>query len=208
MFHFDLEHEAVCLKLVYDAERYDRDYMIQAAEHLDQLLAIMLNRPDLELSQVEMLSASQRNKLLFDFNDTRVEYPQHKAMHQLFEEQVERTPDHPAVIFENRSLTYRELNQQSNRLARTLQDKGVQTGQFVGIMAERSLEMIVGLFGILKAGELMFPSIRNILQIVFSISLRIRMRPGCCITVIYRSLENMQGRLSFSMLRPIAITVI
>ncbi|MCK6076527.1 non-ribosomal peptide synthetase [Paenibacillus silvae] len=157
MFHFDLEHEAVCLKLVYDAERYDRDYMIQAAEHLDQLLAMMLNRPDLEISQVEMLSAAQRNKLLFDFNDTRVDYPQHQSMHQLFEEQVERTPDHPAVIFENRLLTYRELNQQSNRLARTLQDKGVQTGQFVGIMAERSLEMIVGLFGILKAGGAYVP---------------------------------------------------
>ncbi|WP_342551527.1 amino acid adenylation domain-containing protein [Paenibacillus sp. FSL R7-0652] len=157
MFQFELENDVVRLKLVYDADRYDRDYMLQAAEHLDQLFAIMLNQPDLELRQVDMLSASQRNKLLFNFNDTSMRYSRSKTMHQLFEEQVEQTPDYPAVVFENKSLTYRELNQQSNRLARTLQAKGLQTGQFVGIMAERSLEMIVGLFGILKAGGAYVP---------------------------------------------------
>ncbi|PQP81877.1 hypothetical protein C0Q44_19595 [Paenibacillus sp. PCH8] len=174
VFHFDLENDFVHLKLLYDEDRYDRDYMVQVAEHLDQLLSVVLNQPDLELSQVDMLSELHRNKLLFDFNDTTVGYPQNKTLHQLFEEQVEQTPDHPAVIFENKQLTYRELNQQSNQLARTLQAQGVQAGQFVGIMAERSLEMIVGLFGILKAGELMFQSIQNIRQIVFTISLRIQ----------------------------------
>lgn len=99
--------------------------MVQAAEHLDQLFAILLNQPDLELNRVELLSVSERNKLLFDFNDTKVVYPQHKLMHQLFEEQVERTPDHPAVVFKSSVLTYRELNQQSNQLARTLQAKGL-----------------------------------------------------------------------------------
>ncbi|SEL41109.1 non-ribosomal peptide synthetase [Paenibacillus sp. OK003] len=157
IFHFDLDNDFVHLKLVYDEERYDRDYMVQVVEHLDQLFSVVLNQPDLELSQVEMLSEFHRNKLLFDFNDTRVGYPQNKTMHQLFEEQVERTPDHPAVVFENRQLTYSELNQQSNQLAWTLQSKGVQAGQFVGIMAERSLEMIVGLFGILKAGGAYVP---------------------------------------------------
>ncbi|MBY0204782.1 non-ribosomal peptide synthetase [Paenibacillus cucumis (ex Kampfer et al. 2016)] len=157
LFHFNLENERIHLKLTYDAERYDRDYMFQAAEHLDQLFAILLNQPDLGLSRVDLLSVSERNKLLFDFNDTKVVYPQHKLMHQLFEEQVERTPDHPAVVFENSALTYKDLNQQSNQLARTLQAKGLQTGQFVGIMAERSLEMIVGLLGILKAGGAYVP---------------------------------------------------
>ncbi|WP_434756702.1 amino acid adenylation domain-containing protein [Paenibacillus amylolyticus] len=157
MFHFDLENENVQLKLTYDAERYDQDYMMQAAEHLDQLFAVLLHQPDLALSQVEMLSTAQRNELLFDFNETKVAYPQHKLMHQLFEEQAERTPDHPAVRFESSVLTYRDLNQQSNQLARTLQAKGLQTGQFVGIMAERSLKMIVGLLGILKAGGAYVP---------------------------------------------------
>ncbi|WP_433581350.1 amino acid adenylation domain-containing protein [Paenibacillus amylolyticus] len=157
MFHFDLENDSIQLRLVYDDDRYDREYMVQVVEHLDQLLSVVLNQPDLELSHVDMLSEFHRNKLLFDFNDTRVGYPQNKTMHQLFEEQVERTPDHPAVVFENRQLTYRELNQKSNQLARLLQAKGVQAGQFVGIMAERSLEMIIGLFGILKAGGAYVP---------------------------------------------------
>lgn len=124
MFHFDLENDSIQLRLVYDDDRYDREYMVQVVEHLDQLLSVVLNQPDLELSHVDMLSEFHRNKLLFDFNDTRVGYPQNKTMHQLFEEQVERTPDHPAVVFENRQLTYRELNQKSNQLARLLQAKG------------------------------------------------------------------------------------
>lgn len=124
MFHFDLENDSIQLRLVYDDDRYDREYMVQVVEHLDQLLSVVLYQPDLELSHADMLSEFHRNKLLYDFNDTRVEYPQNKTMHQLFEEQVERTPDYPAVVFENRQLTYRELNQKSNQLARLLQAKG------------------------------------------------------------------------------------
>ncbi|MDR0268154.1 non-ribosomal peptide synthetase [Paenibacillus sp.] len=157
IFHFDLEDDLIHLKLIYDEDRSDKDFIIQVIEHLDQLFSIVLNQADLELGQVEMLPELHRNKLLFDFNNTVAEYPQNKTMHELFEEQVERTPDHVAVVFENKQLTYRELNQQSNQLARTLQSHGVQTGQLVGIMAERSLEMIVGLFGILKAGGAYVP---------------------------------------------------
>lgn len=157
MFHFDLENDGVQLKLAYDEERYDRDYIVQVIEHLDQLFSVMLSQPDLELSEVEMLSEFHRNQLLVDFNDSAAEYPKNKMIHQLVEEQVERTPEHAAVVFENKQLTYSELNQRANQLARTLQSKGVQAGQLVGIMAERSLEMIVGLLGILKAGGAYVP---------------------------------------------------
>ncbi|WP_235604064.1 amino acid adenylation domain-containing protein [Bacillus gaemokensis] len=91
------------------------------------------------------------------FNDTATEYPCEKTIHQLFEEQVERTPDHVAVLFENQHLTYRELNERANQLARTLRGEGVQADQLVGIMVERSLEMIVGILGILKAGGAYVP---------------------------------------------------
>ncbi|WP_228469442.1 non-ribosomal peptide synthetase [Paenibacillus sp. JNUCC31] len=157
MFHFDLKNDGVQLKLAYDEERYDRDFIVQVTEHLDQLFSAVLSQPDLELSEVEMLSEFHRNQLLVDFNDTAAEYPKNKMMHQFVEEQVQRTPDHAAVVFENKQLTYSELNQRANQLARTLQSKGVQAGQLVGIMAERSLEMIVGLLGILKAGGAYVP---------------------------------------------------
>lgn len=157
IFHFDLENNDIHLKLFFDEDRYDNAFMVQVSDHLDQFFSVALHQPELEINKVEILSDSERNKLLFDFNDTAVEYPQNKTMHQLFEEQVERTPDHIAVVFENKQLTYNELNQQANQLARTLQAEGVQTGQFVGIMVERSLEMVVGIFGILKAGGAYVP---------------------------------------------------
>ncbi len=75
----------------------------------------------------------------------------------MFEEQAERTPDQTAVVYEDSRLTYRELNEKANQLARTLQSEGVQPDQPVGIMAERSLDMIVGIFGILKAGGAYVP---------------------------------------------------
>ncbi|WP_181217657.1 AMP-binding protein, partial [Bacillus subtilis] len=92
-----------------------------------------------------------------DFNDTKAEYPRNKTIHQLFEEQAERVPDKVAVVFEDKQLTYRGLNEHANRLARTLRNEGVEADQLVGIMAERSLDMIVGILGILKAGGAYVP---------------------------------------------------
>ncbi|WP_036723851.1 AMP-binding protein, partial [Paenibacillus forsythiae] len=83
--------------------------------------------------------------------------PREKTIHQLFEEQAERTPDQAAVVYEGSQLTYRELNERANRLARTLRGKGVQADERVAILADRSLEMIVGILGILKAGGAYVP---------------------------------------------------
>ncbi|WP_155983855.1 AMP-binding protein, partial [Paenibacillus sp. 1-18] len=80
-----------------------------------------------------------------------------KTIHQMFEEQAERTPEHTAIVFGESRLTYRELNERANRLARTLRNQGVQADQRVGLMAERSLDMMVGMFAILKAGGAYVP---------------------------------------------------
>ena len=86
-----------------------------------------------------------------------MEYPREKCIHQLFEEQVERTPDATAVVFEDQQLTYRELNKRANQLAHYLRKQGVGPEELVGICMERSLEMIIGLLGILKAGGAYVP---------------------------------------------------
>jgi non-ribosomal peptide synthetase component F len=88
---------------------------------------------------------------LVEWNDTKAEYPSDKCVHQLFEAQVERSPDAVAVVFEDRQLTYRELNAKANQLAHYLQKLGVKAEVLVGICVQRSLEMVVGLLGILKA---------------------------------------------------------
>ncbi|MCX6584769.1 MAG: amino acid adenylation domain-containing protein [Candidatus Aminicenantes bacterium] len=101
----------------------------------------------------------EKNKLktLDEFNDTGADYPEDKTIHGLFEEQVERTPEHTAAVFGNRKLSYRQLNEKANRLARLLRSKGVGPDILVGIMVERSLEMVVGIYGILKAGGAYLP---------------------------------------------------
>ena len=95
--------------------------------------------------------------ILYDWNDTDVEYPEDKTIHQLFEEQVERTPDAIAVVFEDQSLTYRQLNQRSNQLAHYLQTLGVKAESLVAVCLERSLEMIISILAILKAGGAYVP---------------------------------------------------
>ena len=104
-----------------------------------------------------MLSEEEKKRISFDFNDTNAEYPKDKTIQELFEEQVERTPDNTAVVFEDQQLTYREFNEKSNRLARLLRDHGVKADCIVGIIVERSMEMIIGIMGVLKAGGAYLP---------------------------------------------------
>ncbi|MEG4503826.1 amino acid adenylation domain-containing protein [Microcoleus sp. F6_B4] len=118
---------------------------------------ISVFKPEQQLRSEESLIDAQRHELLVEWNNTTREYPQDKCIHQLFEEQVERTPDAVALVFEGKQLTYRELNAQANQLAHYLQGLGVGPEVLVGICVERSLEMIVGLLGILKAGGAYVP---------------------------------------------------
>ncbi len=104
-----------------------------------------------------MLSKEEKNKILYDFNNTKVDYSKDKTISQLFEEQVEKTPDNIAVVFENQQLTYRELNERSNSLAYYLRNKGIGRNDIVGIMVNRSLEMIVSILAVLKSGGAYLP---------------------------------------------------
>ncbi|WP_140395275.1 AMP-binding protein, partial [Clostridium saccharobutylicum] len=94
---------------------------------------------------------------LYDFNDTKANYSRNKTMHQLFEEQVEKTPDNLAAVFEGKEITYRELNERANQLAVFLKEKGINAGMPVAIIVERSMEMIIGVMGILKCGGAYVP---------------------------------------------------
>jgi len=107
--------------------------------------------------QVEPLTDAERRQVLEEWNDTQTLYPKDTCIHQMFEAQLERSPNAVAVVFENKQFTYRQLNQRANQLAHHLRTLGVGPEVFVGICMERSLEMVVGLLGILKAGGAYVP---------------------------------------------------
>jgi len=120
--------------------------------HWQSLLESIAENPEQYLAELPLLIVSELQQLLVEWNTTQTVYPRDLCIHQLFEAQVERTPDDVAVIYEDTQLTYRELNSKANQLAHYLRQLGVGSEVLVGLCMERSLEMIVGLLGILKAG--------------------------------------------------------
>ncbi|MEH2230338.1 MAG: non-ribosomal peptide synthase/polyketide synthase [Nostoc sp.] len=143
--------------LEYNTDLFDSKTIERMAGHFVTLLEGIVANPQQPISQLPLLTAVEQQQLLIDWNDTRVDYPQNKCIHQLFEEQVERTPDAVAVVFEGEQLTYAQLNSRANQLAHYLRSLGVGANELVGICVERSLEMVVGLLGILKAGGAYVP---------------------------------------------------
>src|SRR5947199_2470557 len=108
-------------------------------------------------SQEALLTEAEQRQILFEWNMTYRAYPKNLCLHQLFETQVERTPDAVALICEQEQFTYQQLNRQANQLAHYLQTLGVEPEVRVGICMKRSLELVVGLLGILKAGGVYVP---------------------------------------------------
>jgi amino acid adenylation domain-containing protein/thioester reductase-like protein len=141
----------------YDVNYFSVDTIQRLAGQFETLLASATENPDAAISQLEILKPSDRHQLLVEFNNTQTNYPQDKCIHHLFEQQVERTPNNIAVVFENQQLTYAELNRRANQLAHYLQRQGVGPEVLVGIYAERSLNIIIALLGILKAGGAYLP---------------------------------------------------
>lgn len=117
----------------------------------------MNNSLSLLIFDIDILSEREKNILLYDFNNTNVDYPKDKCIHQLYEEQAVKTPDKEAVIACDRTLTYDELNRLSNRIAHSLIEKGVKNGDIVAFALPRKSYLIATMFGILKAGSAYMP---------------------------------------------------
>ena len=139
-------------RLQYNTDLFNADTIERMSGHFQTLLEGIVAHREQRISELPLLTDSEKHQILVEWNDTKTAYPKDKCIHQLFEEQVERTPEAVAVVFENQELTYRELNTRANQLAHHLKALGVGPEVLVGICMERSLEMVVGLLGILKAG--------------------------------------------------------
>jgi amino acid adenylation domain-containing protein len=147
----------LCVEITYDRERFGDETIARMLHHLGTLLTEMVCNPDRRLADLPLLSAAERHQVLIQWNDTKRDCPTDKLVHELFEEQVERSPDAVAVMFEDQPLTYRQLNSRANQLAHHLQTLGVGPEVMVSICLERSLDMVVSVLGILKAGGAYVP---------------------------------------------------
>ena len=160
---FDLSLDAgesengIDLFFEYSTKLFKPETIQRMRLHFTNLLEAIINQPEAGLFELEIISEEEKQQLLCQFNHTQTEYPKDKTIQDLFEEQAARTPDQIAVIFEEQQLSYRELNEQANQLAWILRNKGVKPDTVVGIMVERSLHMVVGLLGVLKAGGAYLP---------------------------------------------------
>ena len=141
----------------YSTDLFDEDTITRMLGHFQVLLAGIVRNPTQRLSELPIMTAAECQQILLEWNNTRTEYKLDRGIHQLFEAQVERTPDNIAVVFEKHPLTYRELNAKANQLAHYLRKQGVKPDVLVGIYLERSPLMVIGLLGILKAGGAYVP---------------------------------------------------
>ncbi|WP_442947635.1 amino acid adenylation domain-containing protein [Nostoc sp.] len=141
----------------YNTDLFDASTIDRMTSHFVTLLEGIIANPEQRISQLPLLSEVEKQQLLVEWNDTEIDYPLHKCIHQLFEEQVDLTPDAVAVEFQNQQLTYKQLNYRANQLAHYLRSWGIGADVLVGLCVERSLEMVIGLLGILKAGGAYVP---------------------------------------------------
>lgn len=141
----------------YSTDLFDAETISRMTGHFRTLLENIVDDPDKPVSVLTILTEAERHRILTEWNDTKADYPRDKCVHELFEEQVEKTPDAIAIIFEGRQSTYFELNRRANMLAHHLMRQGVGPGTLVGVCVERSIEMAVGILGVLKAGGAYVP---------------------------------------------------
>jgi amino acid adenylation domain-containing protein len=142
----------------YSTEIFDSDRIDRMLQHFETLLTAAVENPDASVQTLRLLPARERERLLIEFNDTDADYQNDTLVHQLFEQQVQRVPDKVAIVGDQWALTFAQLNAKANALAWSLRDEhGVGPETLVGLLMERSLEMMIGILGILKAGGAYVP---------------------------------------------------
>ena len=141
----------------YDPHSFSSEHIRLLAAQFHTMLESGVRNPEASVAELEVLGDDERRRLLVDLNETQRAYPREKTLHQWFEEQAARTPERVALVFGERQFRYQELNERANRLGHYLRRQGVGPEVIVGICAERSLEMVVALLGVLKAGGAYLP---------------------------------------------------
>jgi amino acid adenylation domain-containing protein len=149
--------EEVWAEMEYSTDLFDSASIERMFGHYETMLEAAAADPELRVSELPLLPDAERRQLLLQWNDTKVDYPACACIHQPFEAQASRTPDRIALVFEGQTLSYGDLNRRANQLAHHLRGLGVGPNMLVGLSVKRSLDMAVGLLGILKVGAAYVP---------------------------------------------------
>ncbi|MDR9504671.1 amino acid adenylation domain-containing protein [Brevibacillus agri] len=149
--------ETIELVVDYDSRVYSEAFVEELCARYKMILSCLVEQPLATIRAVDFLFPAEKQKLLAEWVDTQVALPAGKTLHQLFAEQVERTPDRIALTCEGRALTYRQIHEQANQLANLLREAGVQPNQVVGLYMDRRPELVIALLGILKSGGAYLP---------------------------------------------------
>ncbi len=175
IFHIIETEGQLNFKLEYSTALFKPESIGRFINYFKTIVNVIIQDPGQRISNIAIISEEEKREILLNFNDTETVYPRDKTIHELFEEQAERVGDKIALVGYSchvgtngrlfasgtrtlhANITYRELNKKSNQLARLLKEKGVHAGSIVGIMGDRSVEMIIGILGILKAGGAYLP---------------------------------------------------
>ncbi len=147
----------LCFNILYDPNEYCENEIQLILEKIKKICEEMAEHPNAKVSELETVTDKEKQLILNEFNATETEYPREKTVVELFEEQVKKTPNNTALVFEDNRLTYAELNARANSLAHKLRELGVKPDNFVVIIADRSIEMICGIYSIIKAGGAYVP---------------------------------------------------
>jgi amino acid adenylation domain-containing protein len=152
VFSFLREDSQIRGHILYNPVIYDKFYLEQVSRHFVRILECAVENVNINIPGILFLSLEERQQLIHDFNKTETKYRKDKLVHERFEEQAVQTPDRIAAVYEHLQVSYDYLNKKSHQLAHLLQKKGVKPDTIVGIMVERTLEMLVGIWGVLQAG--------------------------------------------------------
>ena len=147
-----LKDKSIEMQVQFNSDLYSTRSIKFYLEGFEAFLEELANDPQAKISDLHIMSISQREKVIVDWNATDMDYPVDALLHTEFSRQAKATPHETAVVFEDQRLTYAEVESRSNQIARHLQSQGVQAGDLVGICVNRSAEMLVNLYGIMKAG--------------------------------------------------------
>ena len=157
VFSFLEIEQRIHAKVEYNTALFDKTTIERINTQLARVLMVSLTNPGQPLQNIDILSKEEKQQLIIDFNNTTAPYPKDKPVYRLFEEQAGKTPNNTAVVFEEKEITYAELDEKKNHLAKTLRKNGITTDRIVGILLEKSIELVAAVLGILKAGAAYLP---------------------------------------------------
>ncbi|WP_243521542.1 non-ribosomal peptide synthetase [Bacillus pseudomycoides] len=151
------DFDTMQVSVEYSTSLFEDTTIQRMAQNFVNILEQIVLNPNINLSEIDILTMQEKQRLLVEFNETKKSFLNEHTIQQMFEEQVKKTPNQIAVVFQQQNMTYKELNEKANQLARHLRSKGITRDQFVGIMVNKSIEMVVGVLAVLKAGGAYIP---------------------------------------------------